>query len=149
MNSWQKNIKLISSAFFVGILFAIGLAFGGMLNPSKVIGFLDFAGHWDPSLLFVMGGAVFIHRISYLLVKNKPTPYWEIEFYIPKRTDITPQLIFGAVLFGTGWALTGFCPGTAIVSLATGQSDVFIFVISMLTGIYLYKCFEKIIPMGK
>lgn len=126
------------AAFVSGIIFAIGLAIGGMTKPAKVAGFLDFTGNWDPSLMFVMGGAVMTHAILYRLIRKRPTPLFTAAFSIPTRTDIDPRLLGGAALFGIGWGLSGFCPGPALTSLASGQTPVLIFVVAMIGGMYLY-----------
>lgn len=128
----------ILAAFVSGVIFAIGLAIGGMTKPAKVAGFLDFTGNWDPSLMFVMGGAVMTHAILYRLIRKRPTPLFTEAFAIPTRTDIDARLLGGAALFGIGWGLSGFCPGPAITSLASGQTPVLVFVAAMIGGMYLY-----------
>lgn len=126
------------AAFVSGVIFAIGLAIGGMTKPAKVAGFLDFTGNWDPSLMFVMGGAVMTHAILYRLIRKRPTPLFTAAFSVPTRKDIDLRLLGGAALFGIGWGLSGFCPGPAITSLASGQTPVLIFVMAMIGGMYLY-----------
>src|SRR5262245_23057295 len=120
------------AAVVSGVIFAIGLAIGGMTKPAKVAGFLDFTGNWDPSLAFVMGGAVTVYAVLYRLIRRRPTPLFAAAFAVPTRKDIDARLIGGAALFGIGWGLSGFCPGPAITSLASGKSPVVIFVVSML-----------------
>jgi uncharacterized protein len=131
------------AAFVSGVIFAVGLAIGGMTKPAKVAGFLDFTGNWDPSLMFVMGGAVMTHAILYRVIRKRPTPLFTTAFAIPTRTDIDPRLLGGAALFGIGWGLSGFCPGPAITSLASGQTPVLVFVAAMLGGMYLYNVSVK------
>lgn len=134
------------AAFVSGVIFAIGLAIGGMTKPAKVAGFLDFTGNWDPSLMFVMGGAVMTHAILYRLIRKRPTPLFTEAFVIPTRTDLDARLLGGAALFGIGWGLSGFCPGLAITSVVSGKTPVLIFVVAMIVGMYLYKLldtFEK------
>jgi uncharacterized protein len=126
------------AAFVAGVIFAIGLAIGGMTKPAKIVGFLDFTGNWDPSLMFVMGGAVMTHTILYRLIRKRPTPLFTAAFSVPTRTDIDARLLGGAALFGIGWGLSGFCPGPAITSLASGQTSILIFVAAMIVGMYLY-----------
>lgn len=126
------------AAFASGVIFAIGLVIGGMTQPAKVAGFLDFTGDWNPSLMFVMGGAVMTHAILYRVIRQRPTPLFTAAFSVPTRTDIDAGLLCGAVLFGIGWGLSGFCPGPAIVSLASGKMPVVIFVVAMIVGMYLY-----------
>jgi uncharacterized membrane protein YedE/YeeE len=125
-------------ALVSGVLFATGLAIGGMTKPAKVAGFLDFTGNWDPSLMFVMGGAVMAHALLYRLIRRRPTPLFTAAFSVPTRKDIDARLIGGAALFGIGWGLSGFCPGPAVTSLASGKAPVVIFVGAMLGGMYLY-----------
>jgi len=126
------------AAFASGVIFAIGLAIGGMTQPAKVAGFLDFTGDWDPSLMFVMGGAVMTHAILYRVIRQRPTPLFTAAFSVPTHKVIDAGLLGGAVLFGIGWGLSGFCPGPAIVSLASGKMPVVIFVVAMIVGMYLY-----------
>ena len=123
-----------------GIIFGIGLSISGMVNPAKVMGFLDFFGQWDPSLAFVMGGAVGVYAIGYRLVTTKSSkPIYGETFQIPTRTDLDARLIGGAVLFGAGWGLAGYCPGPAITGLAFGFSQTFIFFAAMAVGVVLFK----------
>ena len=126
------------AAFVAGVIFAIGLAIGGMTQPAKVAGFLDLTGDWDPSLMFVMGGAVITHASLYRLIHQRPTPLFTAAFSVPTRKDIDVRLLGGAALFGIGWGLSGFCPGPALTSLASGQTPVLIFVAAMIGGMYLY-----------
>jgi uncharacterized membrane protein YedE/YeeE len=126
------------AAFISGVIFAIGLAIGGMTQPTKVAGFLDFTGDWDPSLMFVMGGAVITHAILSRLIRHRSTPLFTATFSVPTRKDIDARLFGGAAFFGIGWGLSGFCPGPAITSLASGQTPVLIFVAAMIGGMYLY-----------
>ena len=131
-------MKLALSAFFAGLIFAIGLGLGGMTQPHKVIGFLDILGNWDASLMFVMMGALAVHIVSYRLVKKRKTPLLDVQFHLPASEGlVTKRLIIGSALFGAGWGLAGYCPGPAIVSLATGQTSVMVFVLSMLTGMFI------------
>ena len=122
------------SFFGLGVLFAIGLGLSGMTQPTKVIGFLDVAGQWDPALLFVMGSAVMVTFVGYRWVLRRPMPVLAGRFDIPTVKQIDPSLLAGATLFGLGWGLAGFCPGPAIVALASGSIDVMIFVAAMFIG---------------
>ncbi len=126
----QKNII----ALFAGIIFGIGLAISQMINPNKVIGFLDWFGHWDPTLLFVMLGAVTVtfigYRLSFLLRK----PLIEKQFSLPSNTKIDCQLLFGSSLFGIGWGITGYCPGPAIANLTANFYDAGVFIIGLISG---------------
>jgi uncharacterized membrane protein YedE/YeeE len=130
------KINLVS--FLSGIVFALGLGISGMTRPSKVIGFLDIAGAWDLSLGFVMLGAIGVFFVAFRLSRKMRAPLLAPQFSIPTRSDLDARLISGAAIFGAGWGLGGFCPGPAIVSLASGAAPVFVFVVSMAAGIYLH-----------
>ncbi|MFN7697000.1 MAG: DUF6691 family protein [Deltaproteobacteria bacterium] len=119
---------------FSGLLFGTGLVVGGMTDPAKVRGFLDFAGAWDPTLVFVMGGAVLVHAVAYRLVKGRAFPVLAETFLLPARTDVDAKLILGAAIFGLGWGVGGYCPGPAIASLPTGGASVVAFVVAMMAG---------------
>lgn len=127
------------SSFLVGVLFAIGLGISGMIHPDRVVGFLDVFGNWNPSLLFVMLGALIVHATLYRLIMRRPTPLLAAKFQIPTRTDIDRKLIVGAILFGSGWGLAGFCPAPAITSLASLNLAPFVFVASMLIGMWIFQ----------
>ena len=127
----------ILSFLLLGVLFAVGLGISGMTQPSKVVGFLDIFGAWDPALMFVMGGAVAVNFVGYRLAVGRPHPLLATRFEIPTRRDIDWQLIGGAVLFGVGWGIAGFCPGPALVALAGGSADVMLFVAAMFIGFLL------------
>ena len=131
-------MKAFLVSFVSGTVFALGLGISGMTRPIKVIGFLDFAGKWDASLAFVMIGAIAIYFIAFRLVRRRSTPLLAEKFSVPERKDIDRNLIVGAAIFGAGWGLGGFCPGPAITSLASGAVPVTVFVIAMVTGIYLH-----------
>ena len=121
-----------------GALFGLGLAVSGMANPAKVIGFLDVAGDWDPTLAFVMGGAVLVTLISFRFVLRQKRPVLDEGFSVPGRTDVDGRLLGGAALFGVGWGLSGFCPGPAVVALTTGMPAALTFFASMVAGMGLY-----------
>jgi uncharacterized membrane protein YedE/YeeE len=114
-----------------------------MTQPAKVTAFLDFTGHWDPSLLFVMGGAVMVHAVLYRLIRRRTTPLFASVFSIPARREIDWRLVGGAALFGVGWGMGGFCPGPALTSLASGRMPVILFVASMLAGMMAYNIVEN------
>lgn len=128
----NQNIRL--SAFFCGLLFAVGLGFSGMTLPSKVIGFLDLFGQWDPSLIFVMGGALITHALLYPFIRRKPSPVFARSFQVPPNGPVTVSLVVGAILFGLGWGLAGYCPAPVLVSLASLRAEPFLFVGAMLIG---------------
>jgi uncharacterized membrane protein YedE/YeeE len=126
-----------------GLLFGVGLLVSGMTRPSKVVGFLDVTGAWDPSLAFVMMGAIAVHFVAYRIVPRMPSPLLGGSFSIPTRADVDARLVTGAALFGLGWGLGGFCPGPALVTLATGGRDVLVFVGGMLGGMVLFQVVDK------
>ena len=130
-------------SLLVGMIFGIGLIIAQMTNPSKIIGFLTFGENWDPSLLFVMASAVFISFFAFSLAKKKNKTLLNLDFEIPKRTDIDSSLIVGSALFGIGWGMVGFCPAPAIVSLAFGNLQTLLFIVTMLIGMYLVKIIKK------
>ncbi len=122
-------------AFGSGLIFAIGLALSGMTSPANVLGFLDVFGAWDPTLAFVMGGAIAVHAPFYwLVVRRRDRPAFAPAFALPTRRDLDLRLLIGAALFGAGWGLAGFCPGPALASLASGVSTVSWFVVAMVVG---------------
>ena len=137
------------ASFVVGFIFAIGLGISGMTQPQKVVGFLNLFGGWDPSLIFVMGGAVAVHFITYKLIRNRSSPLLATNWQVPTKNEITPALILGAVLFGVGWGLGGFCPGPAMTSLMSFESRPVIFVVSMLVGMLLFKAVDKKLKIVK
>ncbi|MCY1042600.1 YeeE/YedE family protein [Corallococcus sp. bb12-1] len=132
-------MKALLSAGLCGVLFALGLGLGGMTQPEKVMGFLDVAGRWDPSLAMVMIGAVGVHAVFLRLILRRPAPVLAPRFPTPSQTRVDRSLIVGAALFGVGWGLVGYCPGPAFTALATGGRDVLLFVGSMLAGMLLFR----------
>jgi uncharacterized membrane protein YedE/YeeE len=117
-----------------GTLFGAGLALAGMTRPEKVIGFLNFFRGWDPSLMFVMGGAIAVHALAWRLLKGRPSPFLGGRFMVPTRRDLDARLLVGAAIFGVGWGLGGFCPGPGITSVVTAAPSVALFVVTMLLG---------------
>lgn len=125
--------------FIAGLLFSVGLSISGMTAPNNVIGFLDFFGNWNPSLLGVLGGAAVTNAILFWLTTGKgKKPIFETKFFIPTSTIITKELVIGSALFGIGWGLGGFCPGPALVSFSSLEPSVLVFIISMMVGMYIY-----------
>lgn len=122
---------------FAGLIFGFGLILSGMANPAKVLNFLDIAGHWDPSLAFVMGGAVIVTAIGYRLIFRRSKPVLDESFHIPTTRQIDGKLVLGAAVFGIGWGLVGLCPGPALVSIALASPAIFSFVPAMLIGVVL------------
>jgi uncharacterized membrane protein YedE/YeeE len=121
-------------AYLAGALFGLGLVLGGMTEPAKVVGFLDFLGDWDPSLAFVMLGAIGIHFVLFRLIMRRASPLLDTRFHMPTRREIDRPLILGSAIFGVGWGLAGFCPGPGIVCLGTGASAAIVFGAAMLLG---------------
>jgi uncharacterized membrane protein YedE/YeeE len=132
------------STYIIGLIFGIGISISGMANPAKVLNFFDIAGAWDPSLAFVMGGALIVTFIGYRMVFNRGAPLLEQKFQLPTRRDIDPALIGGSALFGVGWGMTGFCPGGALPALGTGRSEVLIFVAALIVGILIAKTLQNL-----
>ncbi|WP_281629238.1 YeeE/YedE family protein [Vibrio sp. St2] len=134
------NAILRISALLSGLLFGIGMALSGMTNPENVIGFLDVTGAWNPSLIFVMGGALLVFAPAYhFLIKPQAKALSGDVLSLPTKVQLDSKLIYGAALFGVGWGLAGICPGPAITSLAFGNLDIFIFIASMVSGSLLAK----------
>ena len=132
----------IFAALLSGILFGLGLTVSQMINPSKVLAFLDLAGAWDPSLAFVMGGALGVTAIGYPLVLKRAHPMFAQAFQIPTINAIDMRLVGGSALFGVGWGLSGYCPGPAISALSIGGSGTWIFFLFMMFGMYVKRFFD-------
>ncbi len=125
----------IIMALFAGITFGVGIMISGMASPAKVLNFFDIAGFWDPSLMFVMGGALLTTLIGYRVILTRDRPLLADQFHLPDRNDIDVRLIAGAAIFGIGWGIAGFCPGGAIPAVGTGRSEVLIFVAGLVAGL--------------
>jgi len=127
----------IALAIAAGALFGAGLIISGMTQPARVVGFLDPISGWDPTLAFVMAGAVAVYALAFRLIrKRRGDPWFDVTFHVPSRTDLDLQLVLGAALFGIGWGLAGLCPGPALVAGASGLGGAVIFVLAMLGGAY-------------
>ncbi|MGM0660649.1 MAG: DUF6691 family protein [Pseudomonadota bacterium] len=124
------------SAFLVGLIFGVGIAVSGMINPAKVLNFFDIAGTWDPSLAFVMGAALVTTALGYRLVLRRDAPLVESRFQLPTARVIDARLIGGSAVFGIGWGIAGFCPGAAVPALGTGRWEVALFVAALLAGLW-------------
>ena len=135
-------MRAIVSALFAGLVFGAGLLVGGMTQPSKVIGFLDVAGAWDPSLAFVMGGAIAVFLPLFRLIKKRSGPIFGVKFSLPTRRDIDARLVTGAALFGIGWGLAGYCPGPGITSAASLTPNALLFTGSMIFGFGLKRAVD-------
>src|SRR5215208_8166339 len=124
---------------FAGTLFGLGVSISGMVNPAKVIGFLDFAGDWDPTLALVFGGALLVAIPTFRLTFRRQHPVLEEDFELPSKDSVDARLLAGSAIFGVGWGLAGFCPGPSVTALASGLLPVFAFVAAMVAGMALYK----------
>jgi uncharacterized membrane protein YedE/YeeE len=133
------------ASFAAGLVFGIGLLLSGMADPGKVKGFLDLAGSWDPSLAFVMGGAILVGIFAFALASRRTRSFLGGAMHLPTRRDIDLRLLGGAALFGVGWGLAGFCPGPALVSLGSGQDKAAVFVAAMLGGMLIYEAAERLV----
>ena len=138
-------MKLMAS-LLAGLLFGVGLIVSGMTNPAKVLGFLDLAGAWDPSLGLVMGGAVSVGLLAFQLAGRRSTALLGDPMRLPGATQVDRKLLLGALTFGAGWGLAGFCPGPALASLATGSSEAAIFTVAMVAGMGIHALLERSAP---
>ena len=129
--------------FVLGLTFGLGLLISGMTDPGKVQGFLDLAGAWDPSLAFVMGGGVMVGLVGFGLAKRKTISFSGAPFHWPEMTPIDRPLVLGSLMFGMGWGLAGFCPGPALVAMASGNDKALVFVLAMLVGMALFDRVKK------
>ena len=134
----MRAARVVVAAIAVA-MFGVGLLLSGMTRPEKVLGFLDFTGHWDPSLAFVMIGAIGVHRVLFRLITKRRSPLVAAAFRVRSREDLSPPLFAGSAIFGVGWGLGGYCPGPALVSLATLTPEVLVFTGAMLGGIFLHR----------
>lgn len=130
-------MRALTTSFASGCLFAIGLGVSGMTQPSKVVGFLDLSGAWDPSLVFVMLGAVAVYSVLHRLILLRPAPLFDRRFHLPTVKDVDLRLIAGAAIFGVGWGVGGYCPGPGLVSAASGALPALLFVLGMTGGTML------------
>jgi len=133
----------VLAAFAAGLVFGLGLIVSGMADPSKVQGFLDLAGRWDPSLLFVMAGAIGVAFVAYRVARSRTAALLGGAMHLPTGGDIDPRLVLGSLVFGIGWGLAGFCPGPALVAFGSGQDKAVVFTLAMLTGMALYELMER------
>ena len=131
-------------AFVAGLVFGIGLLVSGMVNPAKVLGFLDLAGRWDPSLALVMVGAIAIGAIGFAIAGGRTTTFLGTPMLLPTARTIDRRLVFGGVLFGIGWGLAGFCPGPAVVALGAGHLKAMVFVAAMVAGMLVFEWIEGV-----
>ena len=136
-------MKRLLAALGAGFVFAIGLGLSGMTLPSKIVGFLDVFGHWDPTLLLVMVGAVGVHMLTRRWVLQRKRPLLETRFVLPTKTQIDRPLVLGAALFGAGWGLAGYCPGPSLASLGSTSGATWLFVAGMVAGMWIFAAYER------
>jgi len=134
----QQTTKQNGLALAAGVIFGVGLGISQMIDRQRVLGFLDLVGDWDPTLLFVLGGAVIVTVISFRFVLDRDTPLLSAKFYLPTRKDIDGRLVKGAAIFGIGWGIAGYCPGPGIAALATGDRNPILFLIAMIAGMIAF-----------
>ena len=130
-------------ALLAGAVFGLGLLVSGMANPAKVIGFLDLAGPWDPSLALVMGGAVAVGSVAFAVARRRTRSLIGLDMQLPSGRTVDRRLVGGSLLFGAGWGLAGFCPGPALVALGMGEGKAFVFVAAMLAGMAVFELLER------
>jgi uncharacterized membrane protein YedE/YeeE len=133
--------KLI--ALFSGLLFGLGLGLSQMINRDRVLGFLDVAGAWDSTLLFVLGGAVTVTLIAFRFVLRRPQPIFAEKFNLPTKKDLDKPLVIGAAIFGIGWGICGYCPGPGITALVLGNGNPILFLVSLIAGSLTYKFYSN------
>ena len=142
----NKNTLLsYLTEFLAGLLFGLGLILSGMTDPGKVLGFLDLFGLWDPSLALVMGGAILVGLVAFTLAKKRSQSILGSAMQLPTNQQIDQRLVLGSLLFGAGWGLAGFCPGPALVSVASGESKALIFVLAMIAGMVIYELLNRFV----
>ena len=136
----------IVTAFIAGLLFGIGLIVSGMADPSKVLGFLDLAGAWDPSLAFVMAGAIAVGLGAFAVASRRRTSLIGLDMRLPASATVDRWLVGGSLLFGVGWGIAGLCPGPGLVALGMGQPKAVVFVLAMLAGMGIFELLENRAP---
>jgi uncharacterized protein len=132
--------------FLIGLLFGIGLIISGMTDPGKVIGFLDLAGAWDPSLALVMGGAIAVGVVAFAIARKRTTTFLGGAMHLPKQREIDAPLVIGSLVFGVGWGIAGFCPGPALVAAGAGYPQALVFVAAMIAGMSIHALGERLAP---
>ncbi|MGK7930614.1 MAG: DUF6691 family protein [Microcystaceae cyanobacterium] len=141
------KLKLI--ALFSGLLFGLGLSLSQMIDPQRVLGFLDIAGEWDSTLLFVLGGAVGVTVIMFRFILRLPQPIFADKFFLPTRKDIDLSLVIGAAIFGIGWGISGYCPGPAVTSLSLKSLNPILFITAFIIGSLFYQRYSQQIERKK
>ena len=130
-------------SLLAGLVFGLGLIVSGMANPEKVLGFLDIAGLWDPSLAFVMAGAVIVSAVAFAVARRRTLSLLGLKFRVPGNNRIDKRLVFGSLIFGIGWGIAGFCPGPGLVALGAGEPKGIVFAISMVAGMAIFEAIER------
>ncbi|HBM49729.1 YeeE/YedE family protein [Marinobacter sp. UBA3607] len=136
-------MKYSFASLFAGLVFGMGLVVSGMANPEKVLGFLDIAGLWDPSLAFVMGGAIIVGLVSLAVARKRTLSFLGFNMKLPTNNRIEKRMVIGSMMFGIGWGIAGFCPGPGLVALGAGEIKGAVFVASMVAGMVLFELFER------
>lgn len=136
-------MKFSLAALLSGLIFGLGLILSGMANPEKVLGFLDLAGLWDPSLAFVMGGAILVGLVAFTIARKRTLSFLGFDMKLPASTHIDLRLVVGSLMFGIGWGIAGFCPGPGLVALGAGELKAVVFVSSMVAGMGIYEWIER------
>jgi len=134
---------LVLASLLAGLVFGLGLIVSGMANPAKVLGFLDLTGDWDPSLAFVMAGAIAVGLLAFTVARRRTVTYLGVDMKLPSARHIDRRLLGGSALFGMGWGVAGFCPGPALVGLGMGEVKALVFVAAMLLGMGVFEIFER------
>ncbi|MFC4260452.1 DUF6691 family protein [Marinobacter lacisalsi] len=136
-------MRFTLASFIAGLVFGLGLLLSGMANPEKVLGFLDLAGAWDPSLALVMAGAIAVGVFSFAVARRRHRSFLGFDMKLPSSNDISSRLVIGSLMFGVGWGLAGFCPGPGLVALGAGELRAVVFVASMVAGMGLFQLIER------
>ena len=136
-------MKFSFASLFAGLVFGLGLIVSGMANPEKVLGFLDIAGAWDPSLAFVMGGAIMVGVVAFAVARKRTLSFLGFHMKMPTSNHIDKRLILGGLMFGIGWGIAGFCPGPGLVALGAGEIKAAVFVAAMVAGMGIFEVIER------
>ncbi|ODM32520.1 hypothetical protein A6779_09720 [Marinobacter adhaerens] len=136
-------MKFSLASLFAGLVFGLGLIVSGMANPEKVLGFLDIAGAWDPSLAFVMGGAIMVGVVAFAVARKRTLSFLGFHMKLPTSNHIDKRLILGGLMFGIGWGIAGFCPGPGLVALGAGEIKAAVFVAAMVAGMGIFEVIER------
>jgi uncharacterized protein len=134
---------MVFTSLLAGLVFGLGLILSGMANPAKVLGFLDLAGSWNPSLAFVMAGAVAVGLIAFAVARRRTLTWLGAAMQLPTSRDMDRRLVMGSALFGIGWGVAGFCPGPGLVALGMGELKALVFVLAMLAGMVIFEWLER------